>query len=390
MGALRVKALAARATGALEDSMTRTFKLRAFDALLERASRAVLTTRMMAGAGSYIFRRALPAVTLFGALCASCGTDASQSATVGKGDWSLILHDLPAALMSVSGKSPSEVWTVGALLDDQALVLHYDGKSWTRVRVDAESDLWWVDVFDDGTIFMGGDRGTIVRGDGSTFSKLATPDASATIYGVWGSSPDDMWAVGTDGTNGVVWRSSGDRFDATDVDPALVAQTTLFKVWGRSADDVWMVGDQGRILHYDGSRISAMSSPSDVPLTTVNGTDSAVYAVGGLGGSVILGLDSDEWRDLTPPGAPSVNGVFARDDVVYVVGRFGEVLKRTGTGPFARVETGLDLARDYHAVWIDQDGGVWAVGGHVNDAPLVQGLLSYSGATPPTNRPPKL
>ncbi len=301
-----------------------------------------------------------------------------------------MLHDLPAALMSVSGKSPNEVWAVGALLDDEALVLHYDGAAWNRVRVGAPSDLWWVDVFDSGTIFMAGAQGTIVRGNGSEFSKLSTPDAGSTIYGVWGTTPDDMWAVGTDGSNAVVWRSNGDAFEPMEIDPALLAHTTLFKVWGRSANDVWMVGDQGLILHFDGDSVSVMPTPTNVPLTTVNGTDSAVYAVGGLGGSVILALEAGEWEDLTPPKTPSVSGVFARADVVYVVGRFGEVLKRTGSAPFARVETGLDLARDYHAVWIDPDGGVWAVGGHINDAPLVQGLLSYSGAHPPPDRAPKL
>jgi hypothetical protein len=301
-----------------------------------------------------------------------------------------VLHDLPAALMSVSGKSPNEVWAVGALLDDEALVLHYTGEGWNRVRVGAPSDLWWVDVFDSGTIFMGGGRGTIVSGDGSNFSKVPTPDASVTIYGVWGTTPEDIWAVGTDGTNGVVWRSKGDAFEAADIDPTLLAQRPLFKVWGRSADDVWLVGDQGLILHFDGHDTSVMPTPTNVPLTTVNGTDQTLYAVGGLGGSVILSLEGSEWQDLTPPKTPTMSGVFARGDAVYVVGRFGEVLKRTGTAPFARVETGLDLARDYHAVWIDPDGGVWAVGGHINDAPLVQGLLSYSGTRPPGDRAPEL
>jgi hypothetical protein len=126
-------------------------------------------------------------------------------------------------------------------------------------------------------------------------------------------------------------------------------------------------------------------------LTTIHGTDAALYAVGGLGGSVVLGATGDEdWVDMTPADAPSVNGVFARGDVVYVVGVFGEVLKRTGTGPFVRVETGLDLAREYHAVWIDDEGGVWAVGGHVNDAPLVQGMLGYFGRQSPPRRQPPL
>jgi len=350
----------------------------------------VLTKRIMTAAGYHAFRRAL-ALFCLGLLSAACGSEAARAEPAETDSWNLVFHDLPAALLSVTGKSASDVWAVGAVLDDEALVLHRDGQSWTRVRVHAKGDLWWTQVFDDGTLFIAGDRGTIVRGDGESFSTLATPDPRATLYGIWGTDPESLWAVGTDGTNGVVWRSNGEGgFDAADVDPALLEQTTLFKVWGRSADDVWMVGDQGRILHFDGQSVSASSSRTHVPLTTVHGTDTALYAVGGLGGSVILGLEQGQWLDLTPPGAPAVTGVFARGDEAYVVGVFGEALERTGTGPFRRVETGLDLARDYHSVWIDEEGGVWAVGGHVNDAPLVQGLLSYAGPHPPPNRTPTL
>jgi hypothetical protein len=188
-----------------------------------------------------------------------------------------------------------------------------------------------------------------------------------------------MWAVGTDGTNGVIWRGNRDGFVTLDVDPELLERITLFKVWGRSNDDVYMVGDQGRILHFDGEQVTAMASGTVNPLITVHGTADATYAVGGLGGSVVLGLEASSWVDLTPADAPAVNGVYAQGDDAYAVGVFGEVLQRTRAGKFERLETGLDLAREYHAVWVDEAGGVWAVGGHVNDAPLVQGMLSYSG-----------
>jgi hypothetical protein len=345
----------------------------------------------MASAAGYCAFQRVPALLFLGLLSLACGSEAPHSGSVQTNSWNLVFHDLPAALLSVTGENRSDVWAVGALLDDEALVLHYDGQDWKRVRVHAKGDLWWTQVFEDGTLFIAGDRGTIVRGDGVSFSALSTPDPSATLYGIWGTDSESLWAVGTDGTNGVVWRSNGrGGFDVADVDPVLLEQTTLFKVWGRGADDVWMVGDQGRILHFDGQGVSAMSSPTHVPLTTVHGTDSALYAVGGLGGSVILGLEGEQWVDLTPPGAPALNGVFARGDEAYVVGVFGEAFERTGSGPFQRVETGLDLARDYHSVWIDEEDAVWAVGGHVNDAPLVQGLLSYAGPHPPPNRAPAL
>lgn len=322
-------------------------------------------------------------------LALGCSEDDAPS-TSDSQSWTLVMQDLPAALLSVSGRSPTDVWAVGALLDDEALVLHYDGRAWKRVRVGARADLWWVHIFDDGTLYMAGDRGTILKGDGETFTQLQTPDTTSTLYGIWGTAPDAMWAVGTDGKNGIVWRSRDDAFEPAEFDASLLEKKTLFKVWGRQSDEVWMVGDQGAILHFNGDELTPMSSDNHVPLITVNGTDQVVYAVGGLGGSVILQLEGDTWVDATPVDPPALNGVFARDDSAYAVGAFGEVLKREGSGPFLRVETGLDLAREYHAAWIDAAGGVWAVGGHVSDAPLVQGLLSYAGDQAPSGRMPPL
>src|SRR5262245_27992933 len=144
----------------------------------------------MGSAVSCTFQRALRSLILFGALTAACGTETSHPEPTPEPEgWSLVLHDLPAALLSVSGSTEQDVWAVGARLDDEALALHYDGKAWSRVLTGAESDLWWVHAFDEGPIFIGGDRGTIVRSDDEGFETMPTPDAAATIYGVWGTAP---------------------------------------------------------------------------------------------------------------------------------------------------------------------------------------------------------
>jgi len=35
-----------------------------------------------------------------------------------------------------------------------------------------------------------------------------------------------------------------------------------------------------------------------------------------------------------------------------------------------------------HAVWIDPDDGIWAVGGRFDDLPLRQGVMIHRGAKP--------
>ncbi len=77
------------------------------------------------------------------------------------------------------------------------------------------------------------------------------------LYGVWGSSATDVFAVGYVGTilhyNGSAWS-------------AMSSGTTeyLHGVWGSSAIDVFAVGISGTILHYNGSAWSAMTSGTTI------------------------------------------------------------------------------------------------------------------------------
>lgn len=93
------------------------------------------------------------------------------------------------------------------------------------------------------------------------------------LEGIWGSSPNDIWVVASDGTihhfNGTSWSSEAS------------GSTNLSAVWGTSANDVWTVGSQ-TILHYDGASWSSVSNVADgAILTGVSGTSSSqLWAVG--------------------------------------------------------------------------------------------------------------
>jgi hypothetical protein len=62
---------------------------------------------------------------------------------------------------------------------------------------------------------------------------------------MWGSSANDVWAVGLAGTilhfDGKAWTRS--TAPVTD---------DLWSVWGSSANDVWAVGGHGALLRFDG------------------------------------------------------------------------------------------------------------------------------------------
>lgn len=336
---------------------------------------------------------------LLTALIAGCpgNTPAPQNGnTNGNGDdtngkrWSLVLSGQPAGLLSASGTSAADVYAVGADPGDGSgpLILHYDGQRWTRLVSGAASDLWWVSDRQVGdSFFMVGENGLVLRYRPSTdaFEEQQTP-GDATLFGIWGVRPDNVWAAGGDvndpDTSGVIWHYDGTAWTAADVTAIDAAGIpVLFKVWGRSEDEIYAVGARGVILRYDGTSWTQLDSPTTRTLFTVHGNPALVVATGGAQSGVIVESTGGAFADVTPAGALQMNGAFAppAGDAV-AVGREGAVaLRRSGAWVNEDTGLGLDVTLDYHAAWIDQEGGIWAVGGSIVGEPRTDGVLSYFG-----------
>lgn len=309
------------------------------------------------------------------AACSGPGPDANTR------EWQEVGRDLPAALLSVWGSTASDVYAVGGDAGDGPLVVHYDGTAWTRLQTGVRGNLWWVHGFADGPVFMGGDGGTVVRYDGGTFTKLTTPGTD-TVFGIWGDSPTDVWAVGgaVGGSGGAfAWRLSGDTFALAPGFPAGLADSAaLWKMYGRSANDAWIVGTNGKTLRWDGT-LTEVSAGVGESLFTVHADAAGYTAVGGFGTGLILENSSGTWENATPSGAPGLVGVCTTAKGSYVVGQYGTVFSRADDGVWRAEDLGFNVDETFHSVWVDPDGGTWVVGGRVQTLPLVDGIMLYSG-----------
>jgi len=299
--------------------------------------------------------------------------------------WQLVYEELPGALLSVWGTSESDVWLVGADARDGMgpLVLHYDGERFERVDTGLDAGtLWWVFGFDGGPVYMGGDGGTIVRYASGVFTPLSTPSTD-TVFGIWGASPDDVWAVGgaSDARNGFAWRLEGDAWVPEATLPADVPdRAAIWKVFGISPDDVWFVGSNGVSLHWDGGSLTAADTGIGSSLFTVHGNGSRFAAVGGLGNGIIIEYEGGAWHNVTPSTTlPGMSGIYVGADASGVaVGSYGTVYVRDAGG-WHEEDTGYPLAENFHAVWVDPQDGIWAVGGQTFSVPLTSGVLLHRG-----------
>ncbi|MGK7370912.1 MAG: hypothetical protein ACNS64_11925, partial [Candidatus Halalkalibacterium sp. M3_1C_030] len=91
------------------------------------------------------------------------------------------------------------------------------------------------------------------------------PWAKEYFEGVWGSSQNNVFAVGTNGYilhyNGSDWRESPGNVTAR-----------LTDVWGSSWDNVYAVGEAGTIIHYKGNKWTKLEAGFSQNLNALWGT----------------------------------------------------------------------------------------------------------------------
>lgn len=296
--------------------------------------------------------------------------------------WEVVAQDQPSSLLSVWASSSTDVWVVGGDRKDGTgpIVEHYDGTAWTAMPTGITGvDLWWVFGFKDGPVFMSGTGGTILRYQNGTFDQLTTP-GTLTVFGMWGASPTDLWAVGGNASGGgFAWRFDGTTWtNDADVPADITAQGTIWKVGGRAANDIWMSGSAGTMLHWNGSSLDRTDVMVDAPLLSVAGNDEFFATVGGQFAGVLYENDGSGWKSKISQSGPLLTGVAVSDAGAYAVGQYGSVLHRDDGGTW-NIEKAV-TQENLHGAYIDPDGGVWAAGGKFDTAPLTSGVLLHKGA----------
>lgn len=320
----------------------------------------------------------------------ACHSDAVSTETPKPPAWQTLASELPSALLSVTGRSPSDVFAVGADKGHGPLVLHYDGAGWKRLDTGHTGDLWWVQAFAEGPVLMAGASATLLRYDGQHFERLPTPGLSKqTIYGVWGKTPDDFYAVGSAaGRDGFVWRYHAGTFVSeklpTDLPRTASGEVPgFFKVWG-TGEDVWVVGSAGTVMHrtHEGPFQVVPSGTKDT-LFTIHGAGDRCLAVGGSSNGVLLEMrDQPRMRNASPAAAALIQGVYATDKFGdWASGERGAIYRREGTAAFAPVDHGQSLppSSSLHSIFVDSAGGVWSAGGNVLTPALDAGMLLHYG-----------
>jgi hypothetical protein len=254
------------------------------------------------------------------------------------GTWAPLTTGTMETLYSLWGSAETDLWAVGG--NTGGTIFHYDGSVWTEY-LDAPS------LDRRGFLALSGTAandilavlhdGGIMRYDGSTW-RPEEGAATVSLRGVWGVSPQDVFAIGAatslNGTDGTALL----RYDGTTW--RLASWQTGFgarSVWAASADDVIAVAGDQRVRLYDGSSWTPLpiGFPDFAWLDTWGFSATQSFLVGGqttAGGQPLLYQGAPgAWTAVIAPSLPDVDlldvsGTTATDDVL-AVGTGGTILR---------------------------------------------------------------
>jgi hypothetical protein len=308
---------------------------------------------------------------------AACGTVTYSQVN---GNLPVPVFSFYGQLDSVAAASPDDAWAVGfsggAITDGGTLMLHWDGRTWSRVASPqvldgvpgvlsdvtavSDSDAWAVGV----TAAASASRESVsaakpllVHWDGSRWSQVANlPAVSGSLSGITMSSHSG-WAVGSFLVaghprplilrwDGAVWRQESAPADVGDL-------SSVVRVAVSSAGTAWAIGDapvkgsltvQSVLMRWSGSSWQRVSFPVAGPANSLFdmavGPDGTAWAVG---------------QDATVASALNLHVN-------------GPPLSMRWTGATWQAVPVPGPQAGFYGVTIAPGGAVWAVGGDASGA----------------------
>ncbi len=108
----------------------------------------------------------------------------------------------PRELRDIGGTASNNVIAVGRL----GQIFRYNGTSVSQMTSGTTEDLLTIGVSPDGAhVWAGGNNGTLLHFDGTTWTLVATPNKASPIHSVWGTSPSDLFI----GQTGLMYHFDG-------------------------------------------------------------------------------------------------------------------------------------------------------------------------------------
>jgi hypothetical protein len=173
------------------------------------------------------------------------------------------------------GSSPNDIWGISSGLSDST-IFHYDGVKWTCDGIFRLLSPNSIFGFARDNVWIGDIQGFIWHYDGISWSNFTTlnylPDKKNCWEGIWGESPNDIYAVGAyldennQFNNGVIAHFDGTKWEILSINKKNTNSTRIYR---SSIDRKFYLngthfnnqyGDSSYILQFDGKNIKTLYS----------------------------------------------------------------------------------------------------------------------------------
>lgn len=186
--------------------------------------------------------------------------------------WAMANRRRTVNFFGVWGFDANQVWVVG----NRGTIWRWDGSQWEPETTGTQNDIFGVWGTDASNMWAVGEDGLVLRRNGTAWV-LQNSGTNWTLSRIWGSDPQNIWAVGVYGTV-LKWDGAAWLPQSTDLPSSESSQ--LIDIYGSSNNDIWAVGWTNTI-HWDGLTWKRSGLPWKYTLRGVGGTDSKhIWVVG--------------------------------------------------------------------------------------------------------------
>jgi hypothetical protein len=288
---------------------------------------------------------------------------------------------MQTSMRDIWASSPTDVYVVGHNDQNRGLMYHYNGTTWSDVKLAASQggqilgaiDLSAVCGFASNDIYAVGERmytnsnpppnfldsSLIIHYDGQSWKEIAIPRKAGVLYSIWGSTATNVWISGA---NGILIHYDGLSWSFVQFDPTL----SIGSITGYNSSNIYAIaGWYDRYSPYDstmyylcfynGSRWSKTDSFLICPtsLTWKFGTSEWISSTLTLysAGYGVYKRTGSEWTTLLTNDWPLK--VFGNNDNnIFAVGDKGRVFHWNGSD-WKRLTELEDVDKTLYATWIN-------------------------------------
>jgi len=214
--------------------------------------------------------------------------------------------------------------------------------------------------------------------DGASFTEFSTGTLKSG-GNLWGSSKDDIWVGGYDGTlvhwNGKAW---------TPVDTGFGVEWYIKGISAVNGDphDVWWIAQRSSVeaatLHWNGTTLVSAPLATDVMVNGLAIVDGLWWVPGDHGGVYVKAAHDPQLRWAIEPAAERLRTVWGTSDHDLYFGGPDALVHWDGAA-WTRPGVALDLVQSICGSPSGDE--VWAAGGSATGGTLIGGVARFSGGS---------